>query len=586
MVVKKNRDIFLCFSAYKEDRKIMIPLKVRRYRFTSIFLIGCFIAACAGSPNEEKARNPKVGNDTYTIEEDGLLSVGKEQGLLSNDTPEEGQNAVVVTTNEEQTTDKDGVVTMATDGSFNYEPAPNFNGKDQINYLVENEKGRQSQGTVFFEVTPVNDPPEPQDDIVRTSIEEALTISVLDNDSDPDGDKIHLVSVAPPNIGTAQANNNGTVVYTPPANHEGEVRVRYTVADSADEQAEAWISINIVDRNQNIEANPDDITLTEDTPNTFPTSDLLANDHNFLNGALSVASLGEAQHGMVELSGEAFTYTPSADFSGNDTFTYTVQSEADATASSTVNVTVTPVNDPPTISQIPDQTLMAGDTANVPFTIEDLDNDFSELTVIAEVSNSAPPSLLTDDRITLSGSGEQRTLQIATNPTFPGTANIAVSVNDGQEPSSQPFLLTVTPLAGDTPLYRFYNSVSGDHLYKTSSNAPGNYKAEGPACYVFATQRPGTVPLYRFYNSNTGDHLYKTDGRAPINYRAEGPACYVFNAQRPGTVPLQRYWNAAVSDHYYIATQNLEETLTLPGVRGRYIREIPQGWVNIGPPIR
>lgn len=63
--------------------------------------------------------------------------------------------------------------------------------------------------------------------------------------------------------------------------------------------------------------------------------DLQKNDRNFLNGDLSVASLKEAQYGMVELNG----------------FTYTVQSEADATASSTFIVTVRPVNDPSTIKQ-------------------------------------------------------------------------------------------------------------------------------------------------------------------------------------------------------------------------------------------
>ena len=165
--------------------------RIRVFRLSLVFLICWFMAACASYPDEP--RHPKVADDTYTIEEDGILSVSKEQGLLSNDSPEEGPSAMVVTTDEEQTTDQNGSIEIEEDGSFIYKPAPNFNGKDQINYLVENGKGKQSQGTVFFKVISVNDPPEPKDDILKTPIIEAVTISVLDNDTDPDGDKIHLV---------------------------------------------------------------------------------------------------------------------------------------------------------------------------------------------------------------------------------------------------------------------------------------------------------------------------------------------------------------------------------------------------------
>ena len=312
--------------------------------------------------------------------------------------------------------------------------------------------------------------------------------------------------------------------------------------------------------------------------------------------------MGEAQNGLVELTGESFTYTPNADFSGSDTFTYTVQSEADATASSTVNVTVTPVNDPPTISQIGTQTLMAGDTADVPFTIEDLDNESSQLTVSAEVSNSAPPNLIANENITLGGSEEQRTLQIVTNPERNGTAIITVNVTDGQEPSSQPFLLTVTPLAGDTPLYRYWNP-GIDHFYTIENRGEsiGNWRRErgtlggGIECYVFNTRRPGTVPLYRYWNRVFHDHFYTIQDRGTripgTNYIRErgsignGIECYVFNTRRPGTVPLYRYWNRVFHDHFYTIQ---DRGTRIPGTN--YVRErgsLGNGiecWVNREPP--
>jgi hypothetical protein len=560
---------------------MMISTKTWIYRLIAWFLICWFMIGCASYPDEP--RNPKVGDDTYRIEEDGLLSVTVEQGLLSNDSPEEGESAIVVTTDKEQSTEKNGVIVIEADGAFTYEPAPNFNGKDQISYLVENVKGKQSQGTVYFEVASVNDPPEPQDDIVQTPIIEAITVSVLDNDTDPDGDEIHLVGVDPPADGSAQANNDGTVVYTPPANHEGDVRVRYTVADTADVQGEAWISLTVIDLNHSIEANPDTISLAEDGSSTLPVSDLLANDRDLLNGTLTVTELSPAQNGTTILEGPNFTYTPNADFYGSDTFIYTVQSEAGATASSTVNVTVTPVNDPPTISRIPDQTIMAGNTANIQFTIEDLDNDFSELTVRAEVSNSQPPNLLPGNSITLSGNNANRALRIATNSQINGTADITVSVDDGQETSSQSFRLTVAPLAGDRPLYRFYNEAGGDHLYTTSENerrtleAHPDWQPEGIECYVFSSQSPGTVPLYRYFNTVTFDHLYTInrselgDGNEIWNY--DGPEGYVFPTRRPGTVRLHRYNNPTIGDHFY-TTNTAGEDL------GGYIEENMEIWVS------
>jgi hypothetical protein len=566
---------------------MMISTKKRIYHLIAGFLVCWLMIGCASYPNEP--RNPKVGDDTYSIEEDGLLSIPKEQGLLSNDSPEEGKTAVVVTSDEKQSTEKDGVIVIEPDGAFTYEPASNFYGKDQITYLIENAKGKQSEGTVFFEVTSVNDPPQPQDDILETPIIEAVTIPVLDNDTDPEGDDIHLVSVDPP----AQANDDGTIVYTPPANHLGDVRIRYTVADTSGEQAEAWISLTVIDLNHSIEINPDAISLVEDGSSTLSTSDLLANDRDLLNGTLIVTELSQAQNGITTLENPTFTYTPNADFFGSDTFTYTVQSEAGATASPTVNVTVTPVNDPPTISRIPNQTVTAGNTANIQFSIEDLDNPFSELTVEAEVTNSRPPNLLPDNSINLSGTGGQRALRIATVLGRNGDADITVTVDDGEESSFQSFLLTVTPLAGDTRLYRYWNRITRDHLYTTNFAELGEgglvwLYERNIIYYVFSSQVPGTVPLYRFWNPTDSDHFYTT-GEAERraldlnpNWRSEGIACYVFPTQRPGMVRLHRYYNEVIRDHFYTT-----DPAEVPrNVFGEYREEPMSCWINTGPPNR
>ncbi|CAN0040163.1 unnamed protein product, partial [Phaeothamnion confervicola] len=89
----------------------------------------------------------------------------------------------------------------------------------------------------------------------------------------------------------------------------------------------------------------DSVNTNEDTALTFAASSLLGND-TFGPGA-TVTAVGGASHGTVSLSGGNITYTPTGDYSGSDSFTYTVTSGG-VTETATVSVTVTSVNDAPT----------------------------------------------------------------------------------------------------------------------------------------------------------------------------------------------------------------------------------------------
>ena len=76
-------------------------------------------------------------------------------------------------------------------------------------------------------------------------------------------------------------------------------------------------------------------------------------------------------HGTVSCTGPGVcTYTPAADYNGPDSFTYTVSDGNGGTATGTVNVTVTPVNDAPVA--VADSATTAEDTAKA---IDVLAND-------------------------------------------------------------------------------------------------------------------------------------------------------------------------------------------------------------------
>lgn len=92
-------------------------------------------------------------------------------------------------------------------------------------------------------------------------------------------------------------------------------------------------------------AQDDNATTEEDCPAVVRvlTNDLDADGH-----ALTVVHATQGDHGSVNINPDgALVYTPSANFNGSDTFSYTVSDVCGATATAVVNIVVTPVNDPP-----------------------------------------------------------------------------------------------------------------------------------------------------------------------------------------------------------------------------------------------
>ena len=79
--------------------------------------------------------------------------------------------------------------------------------------------------------TPVNNPPVAQNDTATTSEDMAVTIAVLANDSDPDGDQLSVISYQSAEYGTVVINGDGTVSYTPAVNYNGTDSFGYTVSD-------------------------------------------------------------------------------------------------------------------------------------------------------------------------------------------------------------------------------------------------------------------------------------------------------------------------------------------------------------------
>jgi hypothetical protein len=111
------------------------------------------------------------------------------------------------------------------------------------------------------------------------------------------------------------------------------------------------------------------------------------------------------------------------------------------TTTQVVNVTVTAVNDAPTLSRIPDQMISeSGSTVPISFTIGDVETPAASLIVSARSSDS---SLLPNEAISISGSGALRTLTAMPNEGRSGTVRATVIVSDGEATTSREFQIRV-----------------------------------------------------------------------------------------------------------------------------------------------
>lgn len=116
-------------------------------------------------------------------------------------------------------------VTYTPPAGFSSPPA------DTFTYTACDPGGLCDTAAVAVTVQAVNHAPAPADDAATTQAGSAVTIPVLANDSDPDGDVLTLDGAGAPAHGTAAANADGTVTYTPAPGFVGEDELTYTVSD-------------------------------------------------------------------------------------------------------------------------------------------------------------------------------------------------------------------------------------------------------------------------------------------------------------------------------------------------------------------
>lgn len=110
-----------------------------------------------------------------------------------------------------------GSVELLPDQRLRYHPQPGFVGSDSFGYSVVDPHGALASALVTVDVAAPNQPPVAVDDAATTPVDTPVTLDLLANDNDPDGDPLQLVGLAMPLHGSLAVAPDRTVTYTPAA---------------------------------------------------------------------------------------------------------------------------------------------------------------------------------------------------------------------------------------------------------------------------------------------------------------------------------------------------------------------------------
>ncbi len=280
---------------------------------------------------------PVADDDTFTVTED---TSNNSLDVLNGDIDVEGDPLTITSV-----TDPPRGTVVNNSTSVSYTPDPNFYGSDSFFYTVSDGNGGSDTAKVTVTVTNVNDPPTADDDAFTVNEDSSNnSLAVLVGDADPEGNPLVVDSVSDPPHGTA-VDNNSNILYTPEANFFGTDTFTYTITDYRGGYATATVTVTVRNVNDPPVAGDDSFTVNEDSSNNV--LDVLDGDTDLDGNPLQVASVNDPPHGTGVDNNTDILYTPDANFTGTDTFTYSISDGQGGSDTAAVTVTVRNINDAP-----------------------------------------------------------------------------------------------------------------------------------------------------------------------------------------------------------------------------------------------
>ncbi|MBX3280416.1 MAG: tandem-95 repeat protein [Acidobacteria bacterium] len=272
--------------------------------------------------------------------------------------------------------------------SRTYTPAPNYNGSDSFTFKATDGALESAEATISITVTPINDPPilsVPGTQSVDENQNLSFTVSATDVDQG------QTLTLSASNLPTGASFNpaTGQFSWTPNFTQAGSYQVLFGVQDNGTPPLgdNKSVTINVANSNQPPTANSQSVMTSEDNAvgMTLTGSDPDGDPLNFI-------IVTSPAHGNLSGSGASRTYSPALNYNGSDSFTFKVSDGNLESSPATVSISITPVNDPPTLSINPPGPFFvnAFTGSTVSFTV--FANDLETLCLTMNVNIINPPA--------------------------------------------------------------------------------------------------------------------------------------------------------------------------------------------------
>ncbi|HHC7404814.1 TPA: tandem-95 repeat protein, partial [Vibrio parahaemolyticus] len=378
------------------------------------------------------------------IEEDGGSIIITTEELLSSVDDEDKDTLSV----ENLIIDKgNGTLVDNGDGTWTFTPQIDDDTEVSFTFDIIDDEDLVVSGSANLDILPINDAPNAENDVITTEEDTAVTIDVLVNDSDVEGDALSIQSASvPKEQGTVEV-VDGKLVFTPAENFNGEATISYIVTDG-DLTDEAKVSVTVTPVNDSPVAVDDTTSIQEDTAVTI---DVLTNDTDVDGDKLSIESASvPKEQGTVEVVDGKLVFTPAENFNGDAEITYTV-TDGQLTDEAKVTVTVNPVNDAPTIKVDAVESItedaVSTDTVVATLTVRDTDTPEDQLTVSLE-NNSNGYFVLVGNEVKLTQAGVDAVNNDELNLK---DLTISASVSDGVNPTASDSDSLIVNRVNDAP---------------------------------------------------------------------------------------------------------------------------------------
>jgi len=410
----------------------------------------------------------------------------------------------------------------ANNRTFSGTPLNSDVGTISINVIAEDTLNLSVTDTFVLTVENVNDAPDISDivkdgivisnaylSINEDTVANGITFSI--SDIDDTNLTVQIVSsntslLPNSNIAHTCSNNNCSMMLTPLPDQNGSAQITITATDPHGQNVSSAFTLNVVsvndqpvvtsisDQSINEDESVSGVSFTvtdiEDLPCSFNITASSTNTSMIPNTNINTS----CSEGVYQLN-----ITPSANQYGTANISISASDSEGLAASTSFNVTVSPINDAPSLSDISSQSLNEGESVHLSFIADDIES--STLTVNAV---SADQVLISNDNLILSNNGDAYKIIITPNAYQAGQTEINISASDGILTTSKTFTITVNEvqyvisghvssytgsiLSGD--IQNVVLALSGTRSYSTMTDAFGNY--------AFMSVRPGNYTLTAF----------------------------------------------------------------------------------------